>query len=300
MDPWNGSSVFITGGASGIGRALARAASAGGAAVRVADVDAEGAQRTADECGPGATWCQLDVRDADAVRDAVEAFARHAGRIDFLFNNAGIGVGGEAHEIPLPDWRRAIDVNVYGVLNGVLAAYPLMLRQGSGHIVNTASLAGLVPAPLLTPYALTKHAVVGLSTSLRAEAAAHGVRVSVLCPAAIETPILDKGIPPDSAVPWIPDVRRFLTTLAGPPYPVERCAQETLAAVARNDAVIVLPARARFGWRLGRLFPVLIERGQVPAVAAERRQRAAHAPKQPAAAFGDASADPRSGTLRAE
>ena len=277
MDPWKARSAFVTGAASGIGRALARALSARGAVVRIADIDAEGARRVAAECGPDASWVRLDVRDADAVGQAIAEFAAARGRLDYLFNNAGIGAAGETHEIPLAYWKGLVDINVYGVLHGVLAAYPIMLKQGSGHIVNTASLAGLGPAPLLTPYALTKHAVVGLSTSLRIEAAAHGVRVSALCPAAIETPILDQGPPPGSPVKWRPDVRRYLTTLAGGPYPVDRCAEDTLAAVARNERVIVLPARGRLAWQLGRLFPSLVEKVTAEAMRKERESRSAPA-----------------------
>ena len=91
-------------------------------------------------------------------------------------------------------WDRIIDINIRGVIHGVHAVYPGMVARGSGHIINTASVAGLAPAPLLVPYATTKHAVVGLSISLRAEAAAYGVKVSVLCPSAIETPILDRCV----------------------------------------------------------------------------------------------------------
>jgi short-subunit dehydrogenase len=109
----------------------------------------------------------------------------------------------------------------------------------------------------------------------------------VLCPGAIETPLLEQRNPPGSPVPWVPDTRRFLTTLGGPPYPVEKCAEETLAAVARNERVIVLPARARFGWRLGRLFPALIEKLCAPAVQEERRSRGP-APASPAAALSTA------------
>jgi NAD(P)-dependent dehydrogenase (short-subunit alcohol dehydrogenase family) len=282
MDPWTGNTAFITGGASGIGRALAKALAARGVRVCVADIDAEGAQRVATECGSGGQSEQLDVRDADRVRSAIETFAASHGRLDYVFNNAGIGVGGESEEIPLAGWRRVVDVNVYGVLHGVLAAYPIMLRQGSGHIVNTASAAGLGPAPLLTPYALTKHAVVGLSTSLRIEAAPRGVRVSALCPGLIDTPILTVPKTNEFQIPWVPDVRRYLTSLGGPAYPVDRMAEETLAAVARNERVIVVPARARIGWRIGRLFPGFVEGLCAAALAKERRWRSAPAvPPQP-------------------
>ena len=265
--------AFITGGGSGIGRALARALAARGTAVCIADTNEAAAQAVAGECGADASSLALDVRDADAVKRRVEDFAARHGRLDYMFNNAGIGLAGEADEIPLEGWQRIVDVNVYGVLHGVLAAYPIMCAQGFGHIVNTASLAGLGPAPLFTPYALTKHAVVGLSTSLRIEAAARGVRVSVVCPAAVETPLLDSQNPGDLGIGWAPDARRFLTALAGPPYPVESCANDILVALERNRPVIVLPGRARLAWRLGRLFPVLVEKIGLSAVATERRSR---------------------------
>lgn len=265
--------AFVTGGGSGIGRALARALAARGVSVCVADINPDAAQGVARECGAAATARELDVRDAEAVRRSIEAFAVEQGRLDYVFNNAGIGIAGETNEIPLSAWHRIVDINICGVLHGVMAAYPILLKQGFGHIINTASLAGLGPAPLLSPYALTKHAVVGLSTSLRIEAAAHGVQVSVLCPPAIETPILNAKNPGEFNIAWNPDTRRFLTALAGPPYSVEKCALEALAAIDRNTSVIVLPGRARFAWRLGRMFPALVELVSRSAVAAERESR---------------------------
>lgn len=273
MEHWNNKVAFITGAGSGIGRALAMSLASRGTRVCVADVDRTAAQDVARACGQSCRAVVLDVRDAEAVRREIEAYAAESGRLDFVFNNAGIGVAGEADEIPLPAWKRIIDINVYGVLHGVLAAYPILLRQGYGHIINTASLAGLGPAPLFAPYALSKHAVVGLSNSLRIEAATRGVRVSVVCPAAIETPILDTMNPRDVEIVWAPNMRRFLTALAGPPYPVDKCALEILDAVERNEAVIVLPGRARLAWRLGRLFPGFVEKLSGLAVAKERSTR---------------------------
>lgn len=262
--------AFVTGGGSGIGKSLALALSSRGYTVCVSDVHVDAAQAVAAECGPRASALALDVCDAAAVRAGIESFAAANGRLDYLFNNAGIGTSGEANDIPLAAWRRIVDINVYGVLNGVLAAYPLMIQQGFGHIVNTASLAGLGPAPLFAPYALTKHAVVGLSTSLRVEAAARGVRVSAFCPAAIETPILDTMNPAEFGISSAPDARRFLTALAGPPYPVAKAVEELLQALDKNEGVIVLPARARLAWRLGRWFPGLVDMLSRRALAAER------------------------------
>ena len=273
MNFWQGKTAFITGAGSGIGCAIATTLANRGTRVCVADINLTAAENVARACGNSARAVSLDVCDADAVRREMEKFAAENGRLDFVFNNAGIGIAGESDEIPLAAWKRIIDINVYGVLHGVLAAYPMLVKQGFGHIINTASLAGLGAAPLFAPYSLTKHAVVGLSTSLRIEAAARGVRVSVVCPAAIETPILDSENPRDIPIPWSPNMRRFLTALAGPPYPVDQCAHEVLAAIEKNKSVIVLPGRARFAWVLGRLFPGLIEKLSGIAVARERSTR---------------------------
>jgi NAD(P)-dependent dehydrogenase (short-subunit alcohol dehydrogenase family) len=189
--------AIITGAASGIGQALASALVARGDTVVVADIDGDGAERAAGELargGPGAARpTVVDVRDAGAVQALVDQTRGQYGRLDVMVNNAGVAVGGEASELLLAHWDRVIDVNLRGVVHGVQAAYPVMIGQRSGHIVNTASLAGLLPSPGLTPYAMTKHAVVGLSLSLRAEAAGYGVRVTAVCPGVVDTPILDRG-----------------------------------------------------------------------------------------------------------
>ncbi len=275
MKKWDNAITLITGGGSGIGRALALAIAARGGQVAVADIDLAAAQAVAADCGGGAVAVKLDVRDAKAFQKCVDAVIQQHDRLDFLFNNAGIGIAGEAYEIPAEAWQRIMDINIGGTLNGVAAAYPHMIKQGSGHIINTASLAGLGPAPLLAPYSMTKHAIVGLSHSLRIEAAAYGVRVSVLCPASVETPMLDAPPPADiKNMPWTPDVRRFLTKLAGPPYPAEKFAAEALRGVEKNAATIVAPARARLVWYLGRLAPGLVEAASQSAVASERASRA--------------------------
>ncbi len=258
-----GATAIVTGGASGIGGALAGELVARGALVLVADIDGDGAARVAEglgRSGPGtARSIPLDVRDARAVADAVGRFAGEHDGVDFLFNNAGIAVGGEVRHLTVDHWRRVIDVNLLGVIHGVDAAYPGMIERGRGHIINTASLSGLVPSPLLVPYSTTKHAVVGLSVGLRAEAAGHGVRVSVLCPGLIETPLLDKDSPEDlPAVDSMPDIRAMLTDLMGRPYPAASLAADTLDAVALNRAIIVAPRRARAVWAAYRAWPSLL------------------------------------------
>ncbi len=205
MVNWKGATAIVTGGGSGIGKALSLAMAKRGAHVLVTDINAEAAAQVAAACGADASAQTLDVRDAAAVQACVDGFVSTHGKLDYFFNNAGMGVAGEVYEIALEAWDRVIDINIRGVVHGVAAAYPIMVKQKSGHIINTASLAGLGPAPLLTPYAMTKHAVVGLSTSLRIEGKAHNVKVSVLCPSAIETPLLDAQNPPTSRLsPGIP------------------------------------------------------------------------------------------------
>jgi NAD(P)-dependent dehydrogenase (short-subunit alcohol dehydrogenase family) len=271
---WKEKIAVVTGAGRGIGRALALAMSQRGAHVVVTDIDEESAGLVAAECGPTCSARCLDVRDAPAVQSAIGETVREHGRIDFLFNNAGIGIAGELDEIPLAAWDAVIDVNLRGVIHGVVAAYPHMVRQGFGHIVNTASLAGLGGVPLLAPYSTTKHAVVGLSTSLRHEARARGVRVSVICPAAVETPLLDqKKIDGLETPEWIPNIRRYLGRLSGPPYPADKLAEEVMAAIERNRGIIVIPGRARTIWRISRFFPAVVEKVYPGPVAAERADR---------------------------
>lgn len=243
--PWRvtfaGATVLVTGGASGIGRALGSALEARGATVVLADVS------------QAAGCLHLDVRDADAF----EALAEEIGPVDVLVNCAGISMGGWTHELSLEHWERIIDVNIHGVVNGVRAVYPSMLERGCGQIVNVASGAGLVAPPFVAAYAMTKHAVVGLSTALRAEAALHGIRVNVVCPGAVETPILDRLPDPDlPAVTSTPvTARRYLAVVRQKPISVERFARLALRGVERNRGIVVVPAAARSLWYLARASP---------------------------------------------
>ncbi|HLX87026.1 MAG TPA: SDR family oxidoreductase [Acidimicrobiales bacterium] len=260
-----GSTAIVTGAASGIGRALATALVERGAHVVLADIDDVGVKAAAEELagrGGKVTPVVLDVTDAAAFAALVAQAADESGRVDLLFNNAGIGVGGPVRDMTTAHFDRVIDVNLRGVVHGVMAAYPRMCDQGSGHIVNTASLAGLISSPMLTPYGAAKHAVVGLSTSLRAEAAAHGVRVSVICPGVIDTPLLDKGNPADlpGGVEF-PNGRKLLTKSIGRAYPADLLARDVLDGVRRNRAFIVTPRHARMAWRIHRAAPELFQRG---------------------------------------
>jgi NAD(P)-dependent dehydrogenase (short-subunit alcohol dehydrogenase family) len=257
---FEGAVAIVTGAASGIGRALGEALARRGARVVLADRQAGLAHEVAAgirKNGGQADAIELDVTDFPATRRLVESTCEGAGRLDYVFNNAGIGVIGEARLYQLEDWCRVVDVNLRGVIHGVQAAYPIMLRQGFGHLVNTASFAGLFPYPLAVGYCATKHAVVGLSTALRVEAASAGVRVSVLCPGPVRTPaLLDGGKYGKILQPVPPEVLKAMVDRQRP-ISAERFAERALRAVARNRAIIVIPSRWKLVWWLYRLSPSL-------------------------------------------
>lgn len=247
--------AMVTGGASGIGRALCEALAQHGARVVVADIQEQGAQAAAaaiTAAGGRAAPAAVDVRCAASVQSGIERTVREHGRLDYLFNNAGIGVGGEMRDLTLDHWRTVIDVNLMGVVHGVAAAYPVMIRQGFGHIVNMASLAGLIWSPSLVPYAATKSAVIGLSTALRDEAAAWGVRVSVVCPGFVDTAIFENAI----GVKF--EKQEVLKRIGVPLMPAADAAGAILRGVARNHSIIVFPATARLLWYLSRIHPGLL------------------------------------------
>ncbi|KGI68378.1 SDR family oxidoreductase [Mycolicibacterium rufum] len=271
--------AFITGGASGIGAALSEALTAAGAEVWIADRQYDVAEQLAQRLrgsGARAHAVALDVRDPAAFEAAVAEAVRTSGRLDYLFNNAGIGIGGEVDSLTLEDWTDIIDVNLRGVIHGVQAAYPVMIAQGSGHIVNTASMAGLITTSAQAGYSATKHAVVALSKTLRVEAAGHGVQVSVLCPGVVRTPILSGGEYGRNRNVS----RENLLKLGEALRPIEpgEFAQQALRGVLRNQAIIVVPRWWKALWYLERLSPALSMR--TAAVALKRTREAASAPLQ--------------------
>lgn len=244
--------TIVTGGGSGIGRAVAEEMARRGAVVLVTDCAADKAAEVAAairDAGGHASSAPLDVTDADAFRRLVKEIVAEHGSLDYLFNNAGIGITGEVRDMPDKAWDRVIDVNLRGVIHGVEAAYPQMIRQGSGHIFNTACIAGLVPFPMTAAYCATKHAVVALSSALRAEAAALGVKVSVVCPGTVDTGMFD-------AIEYFRvDKQAVLSGIRPALMPVDTCARAVLKGVLRNKGIIIVTFHARLAWWLYRLAP---------------------------------------------
>jgi NAD(P)-dependent dehydrogenase (short-subunit alcohol dehydrogenase family) len=189
--------AVVTGGAGGIGLALARAFAARGARIVLADVDAAALARAEGElaaAGAEAFGVAADVTRRESVAALADAAFARFGAVHLLCNNAGIAVAGPLVGADPDDWRRAMDVNFWGVVYGIDAFLPRMIaqRQG-GHVLNTASMAGLVGMQGLGIYCATKFAVVGLSESLRRELEPHGIGVSVLCPMLVATRIAENS-----------------------------------------------------------------------------------------------------------
>ena len=257
---FDGATAIVTGGASGIGRALAEELARRGCEVVLADLQVELAEEVASGIrvsGGKAKAVKIDVTDFPAVCHLVQDTVKRTGRLDYIFNNAGIVIGGYVNRYAIEDWNQIVDVNLRGVINGIQAAYKTMMTQGFGHIINTASMAGLMPGPGNVAYTTTKHAVVGLSKSLRAEAAEVGIRVSVICPGAIRTPILEGGgkygkmlidIPPEQ-------FRRMWEKLK--PMSPNVFAEKVLNSVAKNKAIIIVPSWWKLFWWMNRLSPSL-------------------------------------------
>ena len=185
--------AVITGAGSGIGRAAAHSFARRGSRVVVTDIDGDRAATVAAELGAQGVWARCDVTsvaDLEAARDlALERF----GRVDLVMNNVGVLAVGPVEAIPIEAWERTVDINLFGVVRSNLVFLPLLLDQGSGHIVNTASTAGLLPYGFdRLPYTATKHAIVGLSESLALYLRPRGIGVSCLCPAGVATNILEQ------------------------------------------------------------------------------------------------------------
>jgi len=250
--PFRNAVAVVTGGASGLGKAICEELGRRGAFVVVTDVQEEGAWAVASgiaSAGGRASWAVLDVRDAAAFERLLDETIAAHGRLDYLFNNAGIAAAGEAQSLPLDLWRRVIDINLWGVIHGAMAGYSRMIRQGSGHIVNVASLAGIGGMALGIPYATSKFGVVGLSLTLRSEGKDLGVKVSAVCPAYIQTGIFDHGTYVGTSQKGIESLIPFKYVDVGV------AARKVLRGVERNKAMIVFPFYAKLLWWLTRLNP---------------------------------------------
>jgi len=183
----------------------------------------------------------VDVTQQPQVQQSIQGAAARHGSLDFLFNNAGIGGTMQIETASLEHWRRIIDINLWGVIYGVDAALPIMRKQGSGHIVNTSSIAGLIPTPYQALYSTTKFAVAALTESLRYELAHEGLRFSTLCPGNVATQIFGGLKPPEDAIS------------------PEEAGRIILAGVANNESLIVFSEKFKKLYETYRFHPAEAE-----------------------------------------
>ena len=214
MEQFKDKVAIVTGGGSGIGQALCQELGRRGSMVVVAGITDDHAKRVASaimQNGGHAHAVHVDVSNEEEVRQLIDKTVSEYGHLDYLFNNAGIFIGGDARDLTLEQWCRVLEVNLYGVLYGTVIAYPIMVGQGFGHIVNVSSATGLLPQPINAPYCTSKYAIVGLSLSLRVEGADLGVKVSVVCPGGVQTNIYQAA-----TIVNVPSEQRAALTIATP------------------------------------------------------------------------------------
>jgi NAD(P)-dependent dehydrogenase (short-subunit alcohol dehydrogenase family)/pimeloyl-ACP methyl ester carboxylesterase len=260
-DRFGGQLVLVTGAGSGIGRATAFAFAEAGARVVAVDRDAESAARTAELArliGSPAAWAEtVDVSDEQAMEKLAEKVATEYGVVDVLVNNAGIGLSGSFFDTTAEDWKKVLDVNLWGVIHGCRLFGKQMAERGQGgHIVNTASAAAYQPSKALPAYSTSKAAVLMLSECLRAELAGQGIGVSAICPGFVNTNITSTAR--FAGVDASEEKRRQKRTarLYGlRNYPPEKVADAILRAVVRNQAVVPVTPEARGAHLMARFTP---------------------------------------------
>nr|WP_314243545.1 SDR family oxidoreductase [Streptomyces sp. DSM 40907] len=265
-DRFAGQLVLVTGAASGIGRATAFAFAEAGARVVAVDRDAEGAARTADMArlvGAAEAWAEcVDVSDEQAMEKLAAKVAAEYGIVDVLVNNAGIGLSGAFLDTTAEDWKKVLDVNLWGVIHGCRIFGKQMAERGQGgHIVNTASAAAYLPSRTLPAYSTSKAAVLMLSECLRAELASKSIGVSAICPGIVNTNITATSR--FAGVDEAEEKRRQerSSRLYGlRNFPPEKVADAILRAVVRNEAVVPVTPESKGALWMSRFAPRALRR----------------------------------------
>lgn len=253
--------AVVTGAGSGIGRSSARLLARHGARVHLADIDGHAAGAVAQEierAGGSALAHTVDVSDARAVQTFAESVFAGDGRVDILHNNAGVGHAGNIEATTFEDWDRVIGVNLLGVAYGVQAFVPRMLDQGGrASVINTASMAGIVPTAKMAPYCASKFGVVGLSEALNAELSGRGIHVSAICPGIIDTAIVAESVMRGDLEALHGSATDFYARRGASP---DEVADAVLRTVARHRLIVPVPRRqVTLPYLLHRISPALAQ-----------------------------------------
>lgn len=250
---------MVTGAASGLGRGLAlEFARAGAARVALVDVDEEGLAGTkgmVEAIGARAVSHRVDVADWDQMAGFASELLADWGAVDILVNNAGVGVGGELKDVDIRDFDWIVGINLMGEIYGTRLFLPHMIERGSGHIVNIASLSGLVLLPFHLPYTTTKYGLTGFSEALWAEARRFGVGVTLVCPGAVKTSIMQNTRVPDVTGRQQQFVERFQARLEEKGMEPEDVARRVVGAVERNRFLLLTGPESFIMYYFKRLAP---------------------------------------------
>lgn len=265
--------VVITGAGSGLGRAMALAWAREGYKTGITDINMDGARETLDmvrRAGSDGDAMLCDVRSAEDVQAVADHFFETWGEVGILVNNAGVADVGFVGDVPLKNWERTIDTSLWGAIYGCHAFVPRMKAQGAGHIVNTASAAGLMNMPEMGPYNVVKAGIISLSETLRVELASYSIGVTVLCPSFVRTNLCDTVTSTDE---WQTEIVDALFKFAK--VTPEEVAESTLNAVKKNRMYVVPQFTPKWGWRIKRLNPGIFTAGFAAAYKAPFGKRAA-------------------------
>ena len=247
--------VFITGGASGIGQALALRFAAANWRVAIADIHQQRMQETVEQIkqlGGEPLAIELNVASADDWDKARDTIENSWGGIDILFNNAGVAGGGSFEGLDISEWQRITDINYWGVIYGCRAFLPLLKKQGSGHILNTASCAGLICAGEMGPYNATKAAVIAISETLHKELRGHGIDVGVILPTVVKTNV---GENKNAQIKDSPSASALLGQIEHSNFTADQAASAILKGVSKRRLYIFTRIDGAVGYLLKRLMP---------------------------------------------